>query len=70
MPASDTLDPTTQAAIEAAVSAALRDNHEWLRDLIQEALVEAATAEAHREEERRAALVGSHHGFPAQRGQA
>ncbi len=70
MSASDTLDPTTQAALKEAVAEALRENREWLRDLVQDALVEVAVAEARREGEVRAALASVQRAFPAPHGQA
>lgn len=65
MPSSDTLDPTTKAAIQEAVAAALRDNRDWLRELVQDALVEAADAEARREADLREALARARQAYPA-----
>ncbi len=70
MPSSDTLDPITKDALKDAVAEALRENREWIRDLVQEALVEAADAEARREDEVRAALADVRRAFPASQGQA
>lgn len=41
--------PATRALVKDAVASALHDNRDWLRELIQEALVEMAHAEARRE---------------------
>ena len=65
MPSSDTLDPTTKAAIQEAVAAALRDNRDWLRELVQDALVEAADSEARREADLREALARARQAYPA-----
>ena len=50
----DSDTPETRALVEAAVATALRENREWLRELVQEALVEVAHAEARREADLRA----------------
>ena len=60
----------TPAALKTAVAEALRENREWLRDLVQDALVEAAQAEARREAEARAALADPRRAFPAVEGRA
>jgi DNA-binding protein YbaB len=60
----------SRAELKSAVEEALRDNREWLRDLIQEALEEAAGAEERREQKIRAALQASPRSLPAARGQA
>ena len=41
--------PETRALVRDAVAVALRENRDWLRELVQEALVEVAHAEARRE---------------------
>ena len=41
--------PSARTALKDAVAEALLDNRDLLRELIQEALVEVATAEARRE---------------------
>lgn len=65
MPSSDPLDPATQKAIREAVAAALRDHRDWLRELVQEALLEAADAEARREADLRDALAQARRSYPA-----
>lgn len=66
----DTTDPAFREALKDALLDALHENREWLRDLVQEALVEAATAEARREDEVRAALADAQRVFPASHGRA
>ena len=56
--------------LKAAVSAALRENRDWLRELIQDALVSCAEDEAVREAEAAAALTGPHAMSGAARGVA
>ena len=70
MPSSDTLDAATRDAIQDAVAAALHDHRDWLRDLVHDALMEAASAEARREADLRDAAASSHPGFPAPHGRA
>lgn len=67
-----TPDPTplTRADLHAAIADVLRDNREWLRDVVQEALESAAHDEARREAEYRAALVDPRRAFPAGEGRA
>ena len=66
----DTPAPLTKDAIKNAVAECLSENREWLRDLIQEALVEAARAEAQREADVRSALTDPAHLFPPATGRA
>ncbi|MEM0963446.1 MAG: hypothetical protein AAGK21_13015 [Bacteroidota bacterium] len=56
-------------ALKAALTEALRENREWLRDLVQEALVEIAEAEARHEAEVRGTGVVDP-AFPVPHGQA
>ena len=64
----DTPDtPDARALVKDAVAAALRDNREWLRELVQEALVEVADAEARREADVR---VHESRPFPIPHGRA
>ena len=70
MPSSDTLDPDTQDAIRKAVAAALRDNRDWLRDLIQDALLDAADAEARREADLRDAVATAQQTYATHHGRA
>ena len=65
MPSSDTLDPATMAALRDAVTAALHDNRDWIREVVQEALLEAADAEARREADLREALARARRSYPA-----
>lgn len=41
--------PDARAHLKAALTDALRENRDWLREVIQEALVDVAHAEARRE---------------------
>ncbi|MEM1116429.1 MAG: hypothetical protein AAF845_19445 [Bacteroidota bacterium] len=65
MPSSDTLDAATKDAIQEAVAAALRDHRDWLREVVQDALMEAADAEARREADLREALARARQDYPA-----
>jgi hypothetical protein len=47
--------PAGRTALKDAMTDALRDNRDWFRELVQEALLEVATAEARREADLRAA---------------
>ena len=60
----------TQADLTRAVAEALRDNREWIREVVQEALEECAGAEARREAEFRAALSDPRVAIPQARGLA
>ena len=62
--------PLTRADVHAAVAEALRENRDWLREVVQEALESAAHDEARREAEYRAALVDPRRAFPAAEGRA
>ena len=73
MPTSDTTGkPTTvvltRAELKLVVAEALRDNRDWIRDVVQEALEECAGDEARREAEFRAALADPRIAFPPQEG--
>ena len=59
--------PAARALIQDAVAAALRDNREWLREVIQEALLEMAHAEERREADLR---LGEPRSFPVPHGRA
>ncbi len=48
----------TREALKEAVAEALRENRDWIREVVQEALVDAANAEARREEDLRNAAAG------------
>lgn len=47
--------PDARIALQAAMTDALRENRDWFREVVQEALLEVATAEARREADLRAA---------------
>ena len=47
--------PGARAAMKQAMTEVLMENRDWLRELVQEALLEVATAEARREADLRAA---------------
>lgn len=57
-------------ALKEALTDALRDNRDWLRELVQEALVEVADAEARREADLRAAHAERQRPYLAPHGQA
>ena len=65
-------DTPTPDALKTAVAAALRENQDWLREVVQEALVAAADAEALREHEVRSlhARADAHRAFPTVYGRA
>lgn len=69
MSTSDTA-PLTRADLHAALTDVLRDNRDWLREVVQEALESAAHDEARREAEYRASLVDPRRAFPAVEGRA
>ena len=56
MPEFATTD-AARAALKEALVDALHENRDWFRELVQEALVEVATAEARREADVRAAYA-------------
>ena len=58
----------TRAELKLVVAEALRDNRDWIRDVVQEALEECAGAEARREAEFRAALADPRVALPPQEG--
>ncbi|HEX8299438.1 MAG TPA: hypothetical protein VF594_09800 [Rubricoccaceae bacterium] len=75
MPASDTpgepaMPVLTSADLKRVVAEALRDNRDWIREVVQEALEECASGEARREAEFRAALADPHVAFPPSEGHA
>lgn len=75
MPASDTpgepaMPVLTSADLRRVVAEALRDNREWIREVVQEALEDCAQGEARREAEFRAALADPHVAFPPPEGVA
>ena len=69
MTASDT-DPTVD--LKTALAEALRENQDWLRQVVHEALVDAADAEARRERDVRSlhARADAHRAFPTVYGRA
>ena len=69
MTASDT---PTRTDLKLALAEVLRENQDWLRDLVQEALVDAADAEARREHDVRSvhARADAHRAFPTVHGVA
>lgn len=78
MPATPDAPPLTRADLDAAVrlavreevARALRAERDWLRDLVQEALENAAHDEARRESEHRAAMADPRRGYAAAEGHA
>ena len=66
MPDSATPD---RDALKEALAEVLRENRGWLRDLVQDALVEAADAEARREAELRA-YADRRRAYPTHHGHA
>lgn len=69
MPVSDTPE---RDDLKAALAEVLRENQDWLRELVQSALVDAADAEARREHDIRTvhARADVHRAFPTVYGQA
>ena len=69
MTASDT---PSHADLKTALAEVLRENQEWLREVVQEALVDAANAEARREHDVRTlhARADAHRAFPTVYGRA
>lgn len=75
MTASDTpgepaMPVLTSADLKRVVAEALRDNRDWIREVVQEALEDCAEGEARREAEFRAALADPHVAFPPVEGVA
>ena len=66
----DTATPETRDALKEALAEVLHENRDWLRDLVQEALVEVADAADRREADLRAAHVGRRPPMPVPHGQA
>ena len=58
-----------RALIKDALATVLRENREWLRELVQEALVEVAHAEARREADLRVE-TGRQRPYPVPHGRA
>lgn len=63
-------DTQLRADLKAAVSEALRDNRDWLRDLVREAIEDIAREEAEFQADARAALADPRVALPPVRGQA
>lgn len=65
-------DTPSNADLKAALAEVLRENQDWLRELVQEALVDAADAEARREQDVRSvhARADVHRAFPTVYGRA
>ena len=57
-------------ALKLALSEVLRENRDWLRELVQDALLEVADAEARREADLRAAHAERQRPYAAPHGQA
>jgi hypothetical protein len=60
----------TRDDLRDVLTEVLRDNRDWLRELVQEALESAAHDEAMREAEYRDALVDPRRAFPVAEGRA
>ncbi|HEX8386390.1 MAG TPA: hypothetical protein VF576_09410 [Rubricoccaceae bacterium] len=60
----------TRADLKLVIAEALRDNRDWIREVVQEALEECAGDEARREAEFRAALADPRVAFPPSEGHA
>lgn len=63
-------DTPDRDALKAALTEVLRENREWLRELVQEALVEVAHAEARREDDIRSARAERGGPYPLPHGRA
>ena len=64
-PGEPTLPVLTRADLRRVVAEALRDNRDWIREVVQEALDEVALDEARREADFRAAIADPRVAFPA-----
>lgn len=60
----------TSADLKRVVAEALRDNRDWIREVVQEALEECASDEARREADFRAAVADPRVAFPPVEGLA
>ena len=60
----------SRADLQAAVSEALRENRDWFRDLVRDALEDVAREEEAFQTDARAALADPRVAFPPVRGQA
>ena len=60
----------SHADLKRAIAEALRDNRDWIREVVQEALEDCASDEARREAEFRAALSDPRVAFPPAEGHA
>ncbi len=67
-PALDSTDD--RAALKEALTEVLHENRDWLRELVQEALLDVASAEARREADLRAAHYDRQSALPISHGQA
>lgn len=70
LPGEPTMAILSRADLKQAIAEALRDNREWIREVVQEALEECAGDEARREAEFRAALADPRMAFPPSEGHA
>jgi len=70
LPGEPAMPILTSADLKRVVAEALRDNREWIREVVQEALEECAGDEARREAEFRAALADPRVAFPPSEGHA
>lgn len=68
MPPTEPTDDA-RALVKDALAEVLRENRDWLRELVQEALVEAAEAEARREDDLRVE-AGRQRSYPVPHGRA
>ena len=66
----DFATPDDRDALKEALAEVLRENRDWLRELVQDALVEVADAEARREADLRAAHVRRQQPLPVPHGRA
>ena len=60
----------SRADLKAAVAEALRENHDWFRELVRESIHEFAREEAEFQADARAALADPRVALPPVRGQA
>lgn len=67
-PGEPTLPVLTRADLRRVVAEALRDNRDWIREVVQEALDEVALDDARREADFRAAVADPRVAFPPQEG--
>ena len=62
--------PAARAALKEALTDALRENRDWLREIVQEAILDMADAEARRDHDLRVTHDERHGAYRAPHGRA